>query len=176
MQFTCPHCFKSYRGKPAHAGRKIRCKECEEPFVVEPDDEDFDDEFEEAAPAPRRKKSRTRSAQSGPPPRAGSKSKPKKKPRKTRDPDLGDDDGSEDDEEATPWQMIGGGLFLMALGIGLYFFFGNLEENGGAVRMPAILLGMYKLVGKMGLLLICGGLGALCLVMGIVDMTKGKDD
>lgn len=180
MKFTCPHCEKTYRGKPENVGRRIRCKACEEPFVIEADDEVEDDDLfaEEERPKRRRRRAVAEDDDDeltgGPPPRAGSKSS-KKKPKKRRQPAHDDDDDdSEDEEEATPLQMIIGGVVLLAVGIGLYLFFGHLEQEGGNVRMPAIILGVYKLLGKTGLLLVCGGLGVLCLVMGIADMTKRK--
>jgi hypothetical protein len=66
-----------------------------------------------------------------------------------------------------------GGLFLFAVGVGLFFFFGHLEQQGGNVRMPAIILGIYKLTGKWGILIICSLLGACGVGAGIVSLVKG---
>jgi hypothetical protein len=61
IKVTCPHCDKTFGVADQHAGRKIRCKYCDERFLVEdPDDEDIDDEDEEEEEEERPKRRKKR--------------------------------------------------------------------------------------------------------------------
>ena len=74
---ACPNCGKRFRfPDDSKVGKKIRCKECEEPFVVEPLGE---------ADKPTRKPKREKSAGGLPPRTVGVKPKPKKKSRPASD-------------------------------------------------------------------------------------------
>ena len=78
-------------------------------------------------------------------------------------------------EEDNPWATLFWGAILIAAGVGLYFYFGHLEQEGGSVRMNAIILAIYKVAGKTGILVILGGLGGLMTAMGIKElMNRGK--
>lgn len=79
-----------------------------------------------------------------------------------------------EDDETTPWGMIGFGIFMIALGTGLYFLFDHLEQSEEGMRLPAILVLVYEFVGKMWILGICCVIGLLGCWMGISDLIKGK--
>lgn len=81
----------------------------------------------------------------------------------------------EQPEEESPWGAVGGGLFLIAAGIGLYFLFAHWEQEGGARRMNAIVLLLYKLLGKTGVAVVFCGLGSLLTVSGIKGLLSKKD-
>lgn len=71
-----------------------------------------------------------------------------------------------------PWGTLLGGLFLVAVGIGLYFVFDNFEREGGRMRMNAIVLLIYNTLGKYGVLGVISGLGALMTAMGLRDLMR----
>ena len=73
-------------------------------------------------------------------------------------------------DESSPWGNIGWGLFLIAVGVGLYFYFGHLEQEGGSVRMNAIVLMVYNVAGKTGVLAVLGGIGGLLTFLGVKDL------
>lgn len=74
------------------------------------------------------------------------------------------------EEEDSPWATLFFGLVLIAGGIGLYLYFGKLEEEGGSVRMPAIAIMIYEFLGRTGLLVILGLLGGFMTWCGISEL------
>jgi len=70
-------------------------------------------------------------------------------------------------EKDSPWATLGWGTFHLAIGVGLFFYFGHLEIEGGNVRMNAIVLLVYNFLGKLGVLGVFGGIGALMMLVGI---------
>lgn len=80
------------------------------------------------------------------------------------------DPKTEDAEEDNPWATLLWGIVLIAVGIGLYFYFGHLEQEGGNVRMNAIILAIYKVAGKTGILVVLGGIGGLMTALGIKEL------
>lgn len=81
---------------------------------------------------------------------------------------------TEEKKEDSPAGVIGAGLLFIALGVGLYFLFDYIETEGGRVRMPVILIFIYGLLGKWGILCVVGGLGLLGTLVGIKDLISGK--
>ncbi len=70
---------------------------------------------------------------------------------------------------------FGLGLFLVAAGVGLYFLFDHWEQEGGNMRMNAIVLLLYKMLGKTGMAVVfCGG-GGLMTLFGILGLVKKSD-
>jgi hypothetical protein len=63
---------------------------------------------------------------------------------------------------------------MIAAGIGLYFMFDNWEQEGGARRMNAIVLLLYKMLGKTGVAVVFSGIGALMSVSGILEIVRKK--
>ncbi len=74
----------------------------------------------------------------------------------------------------SPWVSVGWGLFLIAVGVGLYFLFNYWEQEGGRMKMNAIVLLIYNFLGKWGVLGVFGGLGAILTLVGINGVVKGK--
>ncbi len=117
---ACPHCGKRFRfPDDSKVGKKIRCRECEEPFVVEP--------LEGGSSKPSRKPKQAKSAGGLPPRTVGVKPKPKKKSR----PKNGDDSPKKRKSPAKKKSsftgspaMIGGVCtVVLALLIGVPFLF-----------------------------------------------------
>ncbi|HQR05345.1 MAG TPA: hypothetical protein PLN21_00915 [Gemmatales bacterium] len=75
-------------------------------------------------------------------------------------------------EKDSLWATLGWGAFLVAVGVGLYFYFGYLEEEGGRVRMNAIVLLVYNFLGRLGVLGVFGGIGALMMIFGIKGIVQ----
>jgi hypothetical protein len=71
------------------------------------------------------------------------------------------------EDKDNPWGNIGWGVFLIVIGVVLYFVFNNWEQEGGRMKMNAIVLLVYNFLGKWGVLGIFGGLGAILTLMGI---------
>lgn len=90
------------------------------------------------------------------------------------DENLPDTKAGGDEEESSPWGTLFWGVVLLAAGIGLYFYFGKLESEGGSVRMNAIVLALYKVAGRTGVLVVLGGIGALMSVLGIKEIVGGS--
>lgn len=74
----------------------------------------------------------------------------------------------------SPWSTLGWGAFLLAVGVGLFFYFGHLEQEGGNVRMNAIVLLVYNFLGRFGVLGVFGGIGALMMLFGIKGIMQKK--
>lgn len=75
-------------------------------------------------------------------------------------------------EKDSPWATLGWGAFLVAVGVGLFFYFGHLEQEGGKVRMNAIVLLVYNFLGRFGVLGVFGGIGALMVLFGIKGIAQ----
>jgi hypothetical protein len=65
----------------------------------------------------------------------------------------------------SPKQYIGYGVLLLAGAIGAWFCIGHAEQAGGTITLPAILLPVYKVLGKLGIVgvLVIAGAGSLGL-------------
>lgn len=75
VQASCPSCHTSYRLADEMEGKRVRCRRCEQPFLVERQPEppsEEPEELDEAEPAPRKRASR---------------SEPQRRPRPVEDPD-----------------------------------------------------------------------------------------
>ena len=72
-----------------------------------------------------------------------------------------------DEEESSPWGTLFWGVVLIAAGVGGYFFFDHFEREGGSARIPAVILIVYKVLGKYGVLGVFSGIGALMSFAGV---------
>jgi hypothetical protein len=77
-------------------------------------------------------------------------------------------------EKDNPWGTLGLGVFLIACGIGAYFYFAHLEQKGGNFRAHALIVLVYSLLGKLGVFGLFGAIGGLMLFIGLKDLLKGK--
>jgi hypothetical protein len=77
-------------------------------------------------------------------------------------------------EKKSPWKDFGYAALMFAVGIGLYFFFNYLETEGEGARMNAIIVLLYELLGKTGVLLTFCGLGLIFLLSGLNTVRKNK--
>lgn len=74
------------------------------------------------------------------------------------------------------WVDIFWGVVCLGLAIGSYVIFTKLENDGGNVRMPAVIILAYKTLGKTGTAAVFGGLGALLMVYGTSKLVSKKPD
>ena len=80
-------------------------------------------------------------------------------------------------QKESGWGDIFWGVVCLALAVGSHFVFTKLEEEGGRVRLPAIVLVAYKTLGKTGTSVLFGGLGGLLIVYGASKFrSSGTDD
>jgi len=66
------------------------------------------------------------------------------------------------------------GLLFILIGVAGCIVFNKLEREGGSVRMPAVVILAYKMLGKWGVLGVFGGLGALMTLLGVARMASGS--
>lgn len=69
------------------------------------------------------------------------------------------------------WKMIIVGVFMLAVSGVLFWALYDLERNGGSIRMPIILIGIYKIAGKWVLSGLFAVVGLVYLGLGF----SGKD-
>lgn len=63
---------------------------------------------------------------------------------------------------------------MVAVGIGLYFFFDHVERDGMRIRIHVVVALIYNFLGKWGVLAFFGGIGALTALFGIKGLVAGK--
>lgn len=88
--------------------------------------------------------------------------------------EAGKTDAGGEEEEDSPWGTLIFGIGMMIGAVWLYWYFGKLEAEGGEVRMPAIIWAVYGMIGRTGLAVIAGLIGALATWAGISDLRKGS--
>ncbi len=74
---------------------------------------------------------------------------------------------SEDRDKATPWPAYVWGLFILIVGVGLFFYLGVLEQQGGSLGMPDLFVLVYDLGGRWRLLGLFLALSAVFFVLEI---------
>jgi hypothetical protein len=79
---------------------------------------------------------------------------------------------TDNSDDSSPTSSILGGIFLIAVAAGLYFYFSDMESRNETSRIPAILALLYNIGGKNLVALLVGGLGALGVIAGISDWLK----
>jgi len=51
-----------------------------------------------------------------------------------------------------PWPAYIWGIFILVVGVGLFFYLGYLEQHGGSLNMTELFILVYQLLGRWGLL------------------------
>lgn len=77
-------------------------------------------------------------------------------------------------KEDSPWSSIAFGLGMIAAGIFLYFYFDNMEKEGGSIRINWIFALAYKIGGKWTVAIILWILGSFLTYSGVSDLIKKK--
>jgi hypothetical protein len=78
------------------------------------------------------------------------------------------------EEKKSPWGTLFYAAIFLLIGIGGYVMFDKLEREGGSVRMPALAILAYKMLGKYGVLAVFGGIGGLMTISGIAGLVSGE--
>ena len=73
-------------------------------------------------------------------------------------------------QRRNPQEILGIGAILMAASFAAYFYIGHGEQAGGAIVLPAILMPVYDLLGKMGIVGVLFVAGAATAATGAVRM------
>ena len=74
--------------------------------------------------------------------------------------------------ESSGWGNVFWGVVFVIVGIAGCIVFNKLEREGGSVRMPAVVILAYKMLGKWGVLAVFGGLGGLMTLMGLATVVS----
>jgi hypothetical protein len=69
-------------------------------------------------------------------------------------------------EKLIVWKTVFSGLAMIAFSGFLFYILNNIEQKGGSVTMPLILIVIYKLFGKWVLSSLFGLIGLIMLAMG----------
>lgn len=118
---VCPHCGAKHKlPDDSKVGKKIRCRECEEPFVVE--------EAESAAEKRPAKSAGSRREPAGLPPRAGLKSKKKKDKAEEKEAPKKPKRRTKSGAGKSPAMVGGVCILVLGLLIGLPLLFSGGEE------------------------------------------------
>jgi hypothetical protein len=87
---------------------------------------------------------------------------------------------TEENEENARFRTVGFGILLVFAGVGCYFWFAHLENEGGPIRTHPLITYAYSLLGKWGALGLLGGLGLLLTAVGVkgvlASATSFQDD
>lgn len=59
---------------------------------------------------------------------------------------------SPEEDRPKPWPAYIWGIFILVVGVGLFFYLGYLEQHGGSLNLPELFLLIYQLLGRWGLL------------------------
>lgn len=80
-------------------------------------------------------------------------------------------------QKESGWGDIFWGVVCLLIAGGSYVMFTKLENEGGKVRMPAVVLVAYKALGKTGTAALFGGVGGLLIVYGASKFrSKGSEE
>lgn len=77
-------------------------------------------------------------------------------------------------QRKSPWGAFLYAFVFFIIAVGGYAKFRDLEKSGGRERMPAIVILVYKAVGKTGVLAVFGGLSAISALMGVSRLVSGS--
>jgi hypothetical protein len=79
-----------------------------------------------------------------------------------------------ENEKSSPWANVGWGLLLIAIGVGSYFWFANMEQEGGSIRTHVVIILVYKTLGKNGVLGLFGLIGLVLVALGLKGIASGE--
>jgi hypothetical protein len=69
-----------------------------------------------------------------------------------------------------PRELAITGLVLIAAAVAAYFYIGHAEQQGGSIVLPVLLMPVYKVLGKMGIVAVLLALGLITSVRGALKM------
>lgn len=72
------------------------------------------------------------------------------------------------------WQSMLAAVFLIGGGIWLFKIFNDLEQKGGSIRMNVVIIGIYKMLGKWGVLGVMVFGGIVALIIGIRQLVASR--
>ena len=79
-----------------------------------------------------------------------------------------------DDDDTEWWLVVGGGILLLAVAAFGFWRFSLMETSGGLMRTRWYIALLYSLGGKWLVAGLVGGLGVLCIVLGIFQYLEEK--
>jgi hypothetical protein len=81
-----------------------------------------------------------------------------------------------DKPKDSPASLMGVGIFLIALGIGIYAWLAYAEAHGGGVRLPIYMVFLYEKLGKWGAAGLCFLFGLIYVIWGAIRAVKDKPE
>lgn len=73
------------------------------------------------------------------------------------------------DSEGAWWKTLGFGLFMIGISVFLYYFFTDMETNGGSRRIHWLVAVLYNIGGKWITCSVFGLIGVLLIGLGIKE-------
>ena len=71
------------------------------------------------------------------------------------------------EKEDSPASLIGLGAFLIAIGVGIFYWLAYAEQHGGEVRLPIYVIFLYDTLGKWGAAGLFFFIGGGCALLGV---------
>jgi hypothetical protein len=78
-----------------------------------------------------------------------------------------------DAERLAAWKLVGYSALMFALAGIYYWIFSDLEESGGSIRLNAIVVAIYEMMGLTGGTWFFIAIGALILPFAVRKLMKG---
>jgi hypothetical protein len=80
------------------------------------------------------------------------------------------DHTDEDDDGGKWWQWLLYGLFFFGLSGLAYWYINGKEHEGGRFKLWWLLALVYAWLGKVGVTAVVAGIGALCLIVAVIQL------
>lgn len=181
------NCGKEYSVKDELAGKKLRCKACGAGVAIrlatksagttssrlrskatssdrdEFDDLDFAAFGSTAGPGLPPRRSSLKAAASPPPESRGPSSSTGGGTLEERIAARAEEEVEANTRKA-PWKELLSAVIFFVIGAGAFYYLDAREQAGGVVRLPRILMVVYLMIGKYGVLAICWGISLLSFV------------
>ena len=81
----------------------------------------------------------------------------------------------DEEDRSRGWVFLVVGIVCLAAAAYMYYRFTAMQASGGSIRLPAILVLIYQVLGKWGAVGVTGVFGAIAVWMGIDDIREHRE-